>query len=70
MKYRIKFVSKTDPKNKGYYVRKLKVGFKGCSLNYPESAKVVTEKDIDKIMQFLNEQGELDYYNFIIEEIK
>lgn len=69
MKYRIKFISKTDPKNTGYFVSKLKIGFKGCPLLYPEMARNMNKKVLDETMQFLIEQGEMDYYNFIIEEV-
>jgi hypothetical protein len=68
MKYRIKFISKNNPENKGYFVRKLKVGFKACSVLYPEMARVMHKKTLDDIMQFLEKQGEMDYYDFIIEE--
>lgn len=69
MKYRIKFKSKTNSENKGYFVRKLKVGFKACPLMYPEMARTMNKKALDDVMQFLEEQGEMDYYDFVIEEV-
>ena len=64
MKYRIKFNSKTNSENKGYFVRKLKIGFKACSLMYPEMARILNKKALDDVMHFLKEQGEMDYYDF------
>ena len=49
MKYRLKFKSYTDPNNQGYFVRKLKVGFKGCSLLYPDMARVMNKQTVDNI---------------------
>ena len=69
MKYRIKFTSKTDNKNTGYFVRKLKVGFKACSLLYPEMARTMNKSSLNDVMNFLEEQGEMDYYDFVIEEV-
>lgn len=69
MKYRIKFISKTNNKNTGYFVRKLKVGFKACSLLHPEMARTMNERSLNDIMNFLEEQGEIDYYDFVIEEV-
>lgn len=69
MKYRIKFQSKNKPENTGYFVRKLKVGFKACPLLYPEMARTMNKKTLDEVMKFLEEQGEMDYYDFIIEEV-
>lgn len=69
MKYRLKFISKNNPDNTGYFVRKLKVGFKACSLQWPEVARVMTKKTVEEVMNFLQEQGEFDYYDFIIEEV-
>lgn len=70
MKYRVKFVSKNNPDNSGYFVRKLKVGFKACSLKWPEMARVMTKVAVKEVMNFLQEQGEFDYYDFIIEEVE
>ena len=69
MKYRIKFESKINPENKGYFVRKLKVGFKGCSLLYPNMAREMKKQALNDVINFLKEQGEMEYYNFIIEEV-
>ena len=69
MKYRIEFVSKNNPENKGYFVRKLKIGFKACSLLFPEMARIMNKKALDEAMRFLEEQGEMDYYDFTIEEV-
>ena len=69
MKYRLKFKSFTNPDNKGYFVRKLKVGFKSCSLLYPAMARTMSKKELDDVMQFMQEQGELEYYDFEIEEV-
>lgn len=69
MKYRIKFTSKTDSKNQGYFVRKLKVGFKACSLLYPEMARIMNKSSLNDVMNFLEKQGEMDYYDFVIEEV-
>ena len=68
-KYRLKFKFHTDPDNQGYFVRKLKVGFKGCSLLYPDMARVMSKQTIDDVMQFMQEQGEMEYYSFELEEI-
>lgn len=70
MKYRIKFVSKDNPENKGYFMRRLKVGFKACSALYPEMARAMNKKSLDEVIQFLNEQGQIDYYHFTIEEVE
>ena len=69
MKYRIKFTSKTNSTNQGYFVRKLKVGFKACSLLHPEMAREMKRNVLNDVMQFLEEQGEMDYYDFTIEEV-
>ena len=69
MKYRIIFTSKNNPNNKGYFVRKLKTGFKACSLLYPNMARIMDKKALDDVMKFLDEQGEMDYYDFIIENV-
>ena len=59
MKYRVKFQSKNKPENTGYFVRKLKVGFKACPLPHPEMAIVMNKKAFDVVMKFLEEQGDL-----------
>lgn len=69
MKYRIKFKSKIDNKNAGYFVRKLKIGFKVCSLLYPEMARKMDKNTLNDVMQFLEKQGEMDYYEFTIEDV-
>ena len=69
MKYRLKFKSYAIPENKGYFVGKLKVGFKACSLLYPDMARTMDKKTLDDIMQFMKDQGELEYYEFEIEEV-
>lgn len=69
MKYRIKFIAKNNAENKGYFVRKLKVGFKACSVLYPEMARTMNKKALNEVMQFLKRQGEMDYYDFVIEEV-
>lgn len=70
LKYRLKFTSKTDPNNTGYFIRKRKVGFTACSLKHPEMAKEFkTEADVEDVMQFMQEQGELDYYTFETETL-
>lgn len=68
MKHRLKFKSYTHPENEGYFVRKLKVGFKGCSLLYPNMARTMDKRALDDVMQFMKDQGELEYYEFEIEE--
>lgn len=68
-KFRLKFTSKTTPNNTGYFVRKRKVGFTACPLKYPEMAKVLTKEKLDDVMQFMQEQDEVDYYDFEIEEV-
>ena len=70
MKYRLKFKSLSHPENDGYFVRKLKVGFQGCSLLYPDMARSMNERTLDDVMQFMKDQGELEYYEFEVEEIK
>ena len=69
MRYRIKFISKNNPENKGYFVRKLKIGFKACPLQYPKMARNMSKEAIKDVMDFLETQGEMDYYDFIIEEV-
>ena len=69
MKYRVRFVAKNNPENRGYFVRKLKVGFRSCSTLYPEMAKVMTKAKFEEVMHFLREQGEFDYYDFTVEEV-
>ena len=69
MKYRIKFVSKSNSDNTGYFVRKLKVGFKACSLLYPNMARTMNKKALDDAMKHLSEQGELEYYDFTVETV-
>jgi hypothetical protein len=61
-------VCKNNPENKGYFIRRLKAGFKACSVLYPEMARTMNKKALNEVMQFLKEQGEMDYYDFIIEE--
>ena len=70
VKYRLKFKSHHNPNNEGYFVRKLKVGFKGCSLLYPDMARVMDNSTLQNVMEFLRAQGELEYYEFIAEEVK
>lgn len=69
MKYRLKFKSLSHPENAGYFVRKLKVGFKGCPLLYPDMARVMNQKTLDNVMQFMKDQGELEFYQFEVERI-
>jgi hypothetical protein len=69
MKYRVKFKSKTNSENQGYFVRKLKIGFKACSLCHPEMARCMDKISLSDVMQFLKEQGEMEYYDFTIEEV-
>lgn len=69
MKYRIKFVAKSNPENTGYFVRKLKVGFKSCSLLYPEMARTMNQNSLDDAIKHLSEQGEMEYYDFTIEVV-
>lgn len=67
--YRIKFESKVDQSNKGYFQTKLNEGFMSCSLLHPHMASVMSQKELDDVMQFLKDQGEYDYYDFVIEEV-
>jgi hypothetical protein len=69
MKYRLKFKSYSNPDNEGYFVRKLKVGFKACPLLYPDMARTMNKKALDDVMQFMKDQGELEYYEFEIEGV-
>lgn len=68
-KFRLKFTSKVVHDNIGYFVRKRKVGFTACSLQHPKMAKILTQEELDDVMQFMQEQGELDFYDFEIEEV-
>lgn len=68
-KFRLKFTSKIVPDNTGYFVRKRKVGFTACPLKHPEMAKGLTQEKLDDVMQFMQEQGETDYYDFEIEKV-
>ena len=70
MKFRIKFASKTCSWNTGYFVRKRKEGFTGCSIEHPEMARVMNKKTLDDVLQFLTAQGEMNYYDFTVEEVK
>ena len=67
--YRLKYTSKTDNTNTGYFVRRLKEGFKGCSLKWPSMARVLTEEGIEATLKFMEEQGELDHYVFEKEQV-
>ncbi len=69
MKYRLKFVSKANSENTGYFVRKRKTGFTACSLLYPDMARILTKETLADVMVFLKEQGELDYYIFETEVV-
>ena len=68
--YRIKFISKTNENNRGYFQRKLKIGFKGVSVLCPEMAQIMDKVTLNKTLEFLKDQGEMPYYNFIIEEVQ